>query len=75
MFGLGLGCYHYYEGGCYHRKPIAALLETKEELDAFYLLPRINEPNGGAHFHHPTPATLVLGSKKENQKLNLFYSE
>ena len=23
-----LGCYHYYEGGCYHRKPIAALLET-----------------------------------------------
>lgn len=28
MFGPGLGCYHYYEGGRYYRKPKAALLET-----------------------------------------------
>ena len=39
---------------------------------AFYNLPRINEPNGGAHFHHPTPATLVLGRKKERIKNSIY---
>lgn len=38
-------------------------------LDNLYFLPHKDVPNGGVHFHRPTPATLVLERERERGRI------